>query len=124
MNVALIFSSCPISQKAALLQAKLQSLRGATELSPRHAAAGSKGRADHMGGVFSPPVLLLLLLFVILGLHLWTCGILEVPRLGAESELQLPAYTTATGLLHRSYSNARSEPRLQPTPQLTATPDP
>ena len=28
----------------------------------------------------------------------------------------------ATGL-RQSHSNARSEPRLQPTPQLTATPD-
>ena len=26
--------------------------------------------------------------------------------------------------LHQSHSNARSKPRLQPTPQLTATPDP
>ena len=31
--------------------------------------------------------------FVFLGLHTWH---LEVPRLGVESELQLPAYTTAT----------------------------
>ena len=29
----------------------------------------------------------------------------------------------AAGLRH-SYSNARSEPHLRPTPQLTATPDP
>ena len=29
----------------------------------------------------------------------------------------------ATGL-HQSHSNAGSEPHLQPTPQLTATPDP
>ena len=29
----------------------------------------------------------------------------------------------ATGLSH-SHSNAGSKPRLQPTPQLTATPDP
>ena len=36
----------------------------------------------------------------------------EVPRLGVESGLQLPAYTTATG----------SKQRLRPTPQLTATP--
>ena len=26
--------------------------------------------------------------------------------------------------LHHSHSNARSEPRLRPTPELTATPDP
>ena len=30
-----------------------------------------------------------------LGLHLWH---MEVPRLGVESELQLPAYTTATAM--------------------------
>ena len=38
-------------------------------------------------------LLLLLLLFCFLGLHL---QLREVPRLGVESELQLPAYTTAT----------------------------
>ena len=32
-------------------------------------------------------------LFVFLGLHPWH---MEVPRLGVKSELQLPAYTTAT----------------------------
>ena len=30
----------------------------------------------------------------------------------------------AAASLHHSHSNARSEPRLQPTPQLTATRDP
>ena len=39
---------------------------------------------------------------------------MEVPRLGVESEL------VAAGR-HHSHSNARSEPHLQPTPQLTAT---
>uniref|UniRef100_A0A8D0QRP6 Origin recognition complex subunit 2 n=1 Tax=Sus scrofa TaxID=9823 RepID=A0A8D0QRP6_PIG len=33
--------------------------------------------------------------FTFLGLHSWH---MEVPRLGVESELQLPAYTTATGM--------------------------
>ena len=42
---------------------------------------------------------------------------MEVPRPGVESELQLPAYTTAT-------ANARSEPRLQSMTQLTAMLDP
>ena len=46
------------------------------------------------------------------GLHPWH---MEVPRLGAESELQLPAYT-ATG--------TRDKPLLQSTPQLTAKLDP
>ena len=84
---------------------------------------------------------------------------MEVLRLGVESELLLPAYTTATAMwdlsrvcdlhhssqqrwiryplgkardrigavatgLHHSHSNARAEPCLQPTPQLTATLDP
>ena len=41
---------------------------------------------------------------------------MEVPRLGVESELPLLAYTTAT-------TTRGSEPRLRPTPQLTATPE-
>ena len=44
-------------------------------------------------------------------------GSVEVPRLGVESELQLPAYTTAT-------ATQDLNPRLPPTPQLLATPDP
>ena len=39
---------------------------------------------------------------------------MEIPRLGVESELQLPDYSTATAM-------AGSEPHLQPTPQLMAT---
>ena len=42
---------------------------------------------------------------------------MEVPRLGVESELQLPAYTTATAM------QAGSKPHLRPTPQLMATLD-
>ena len=41
---------------------------------------------------------------------------MEFPRLGVESDLQLPAYAT-------SHSNWGSEPHLRPTPQLMATPD-
>ena len=52
--------------------------------------------------------------FVFLGAHLWH---MEVPRLGVESELELPAYTTVTATQDPS-------PHLRPTPQLTATPDP
>ena len=37
---------------------------------------------------------------------------MEVPWLGVESELQLPAYV------------ATADPSLPPTPQLIATPDP
>ena len=50
-----------------------------------------------------------------LGPHL---GQMEVPRLGVESELQLPACITATGY------NLGSELCLRPTPQLTATLNP
>ena len=42
---------------------------------------------------------------------------MEVPRLEVKSELQLLAYTIAT-------RHTGSEPNLQPTPQLLATPDP
>ena len=38
-------------------------------------------------------------LFVILGPHLWH---MEVPRIGAESELQPTAYTTATATIDPS----------------------
>ena len=49
-------------------------------------------------------------LFAFLGPHLWH---MEVPRLGIQSKLQPPAYTTATAM----------QP-LRPTPQLMATSDP
>ena len=42
---------------------------------------------------------------------------MEVPRLGFESEPELPACTTAHG-------NARSKPHLRPTLQLAAMPEP
>ena len=39
-------------------------------------------------------------IFDFLGLHLWH---MEVPRLGVKSELQLPAYTTATAMQDLSH---------------------
>jgi len=42
---------------------------------------------------------------------------MEVPRVGVQSELHLPAYA-------HSHSNTGSEPHLQPTPQLMAMLDP
>jgi len=54
---------------------------------------------------------LFLLLLLFLGPQL-----MEVPMLGVESELQLPAYATATGTWDPSH--------VCPTPQLTATLDP
>ena len=39
------------------------------------------------------------------------------------SKVRGPIGATATGLRH-SHSNVGSKPRLQPTPQLMATPDP
>ena len=44
---------------------------------------------------------------------------MEVPRLGVESELQLPVTVTATAT-----ATVGSEPPLQPILQLTAMPDP
>ena len=77
--------------------------------------------------VFCLFFLLLLLLLLFLGPLPWH---MEVPMLGVKSELQLPAYTTATAtqdpshICNLHHSNAGSELRLQPTPQLTATLDP
>ena len=83
-----------------------------------HLLAGSellsfRGAADL--GFFCLVNFIYLFIFGFLGPHPWH---MEVPKLGVESELKLPAYTTATD------SNARSKPRLQSTPQLTAMPDP
>ena len=57
---------------------------------------------------------LFLFFFFFLGLQLQH---MEVPRLGGQIKAK------AAGLQH-SRSNVGSEPPLQPTPQLTATPDP
>ena len=43
---------------------------------------------------------LFIYLFAFLGLHVWH---MEVPRLGVESDLQLPAYTTATAMQDPSH---------------------
>ena len=66
--------------------------------------AGRQGGSAQMGSVC-----FCFCLFVLLGLHLQH---MEVPRLGVQSELLLLAYTRDTATLS-----------LQPTPQLTATPD-
>ena len=57
---------------------------------------------------------ILFFFFVFLGPHPQH---MQVPGLGVEQELQLLSYATATD------SNARSELRLQPIPQLMAMPD-
>ena len=57
-----------------------------------------------------------LLVFFFLSFCFFRAAPMEVPRLGAESELWLPG-------LHHSHSNSGSELRLRPTPQLTATQD-
>ena len=46
-----------------------------------------------------------------------------VPAAYGGSQARGPIGATAA-FLHHSCGNARSEPRLQPTPQLKATPDP
>ena len=46
---------------------------------------------------------------------------MEVPRLGVESELQLPAYTAAAAT---SVTDPSHILHLRPTPQLIATPVP
>ena len=46
-----------------------------------------------------------------------------VPAAYGGSKAGGPVGAVVAGL-HHSYSNARCEPHLQPTPQITATPDP
>ena len=49
----------------------------------------------------------------------------SAPTAYGGSQARGPIGATAAGLRHRqSHSNAGSEPRLRPTPQLTAMPDP
>ena len=55
---------------------------------------------------------------VLVGLLLWA---LPAPYESSQARGQIGA-TAAS--LHHSHSNTRSEPHLQPTPQLKATPDP
>ena len=45
------------------------------------------------------------------------------PEVYGDSQARGPIGSTAAGL-RQSHSNARSDPGLRPTPQLTATPDP
>ena len=45
------------------------------------------------------------------------------PTAYGDSQARGPPGATAAGL-HHSHSNIRSKPSLQPTPQLTARPDP
>ena len=48
---------------------------------------------------------------------------MAAPTTYGDSQARGPIGAVGTGL-HISHSNARSEPHLRPTPQLTATPDP
>ena len=48
--------------------------------------------------IFHHTLCFILLIFCFLGSHPWQYGNMEVPRVGVESELQLPAYTTATAM--------------------------
>ena len=61
------------------------------------------GEGEHDATLLTPSV------FCFLGLHLWH---MEFPRLGIESELQLPAYATATTLPGPLTLNLLSEARI------------
>ena len=67
------------------------------------------------GGIHCIFVYLFIYPSIFLGPHPWH---MEVPRLGVQSELLLPAYART------NHSNVGSELCLQPTPQLMAMPDP
>ena len=51
------------------------------------------------------------------------CLFRAIPKAHGGSQARGQIGAVAAGL-HHSHSNARSEPHLQPTPQLTATPEP
>ena len=57
--------------------------------------------------------------------HIYVCFVFSgaSPMAYGGSQASGLARAVAAGL-HQSHSNARSEPHLGPTPQLTATPDP
>ena len=67
------------------------------------------------------PVLLFFLFLNVFFAFLF-CLFRAVPEGYGGSQARRPLRAVAAGL-HQSHSNAGSEPRLQPTPQLTATPD-
>ena len=56
-------------------------------------------------------------------LFFFFCLLRAAPAAHGGSQARGPIGAVAAGL-HHSHSNAESEPHLQPTPQLMATPDP
>ena len=54
---------------------------------------------------------------------LFVCLLFRAAMAYGGSQARGPIGATDAGL-HHSHSNTGSKPRLQPTPQLTATPDP
>ena len=66
------------------------------------------------GKTYSNPLVLFIYLFFVF------CLFRATPTAYGGSQARAPIGATAAGL-HHSHSNARSEPRLQPTPQLMAT---
>ena len=63
-----------------------------------------------------------LLFYFLLFIYLFILLFRATPMAHEGSQVRSLIGATAAGL-HQSHSNTRSEPRLQPTPQLTATPD-
>ena len=62
-------------------------------------------------------------LFIYLFKFIFSCLFRTVPMAYGGSQARGPIGAVAAGLRH-SHSHARSEPRLQPTPQLVTTPTP
>jgi len=78
---------------------------------------GKEGSEDGPSGPDSP------FPFIIFFFFLSFCLFRASPEAYGGSQARGLMGATAAGLRH-SHSNARSEPHLRPTPQLTATPDP
>ena len=77
----------------------------------------------HCATVGTPIIVrFLMFYFIFLFFCLFLLFLWAAPAAYGGSQARGPIRAVATGL-RQSHSNAGSEPRLQPTPQLTATPD-
>ena len=97
-------------------------LRWQGELSEVHVLQALLNAVQKPGS--SPTTTLLRRISIIPPLYFFFCFLFRAtPTAYGGSQARSPIGAAAANL-HHSQSNARSEPRLRPTPQLTAMPDP
>ena len=84
-------------------------------------------RSCAKGFLFHPPpcfpLIIIGLYFIYSFIHLFICYFRVTPTAYGSSQARGQNGAVAASL-HQSHSNTRSKPRLWPTPQLMATPDP